>query len=119
MDSVDSPSVVRNDESLQAAQSRPLASASETSSVAGGIRSFWQKWSMAFKQVLPLYIAIHLAFVVTTILSFLFTMRDFSGQSVPLHQLWEVWHRWDTGHYMWIATHGYTDAWRTAFFPLY
>ena len=119
MDSVDSTSIAYRDESLQTAPSKTLDKAIRTSLTAEVITSLWQKWYAAFKQILPIYIAIHLAFVVTSGLSFLFTMRDFSAQSIPLHQIWDSWHHWDTGHYLWIATHGYTEAWRTAFFPLY
>ena len=119
MDSVDSTSIVRRKESIQAAPSHTLDNAVKTTSTARAATTVWQKWYAAFKQILPIYIAIHLAFVVTSGLAFLFTMRDFSAQSIPLHQIWDSWHHWDTGHYMWIATHGYTEAWRTAFFPLY
>lgn len=81
--------------------------------------TFGQRWLSALKHVLPLYIATHVAFALITCLAFLYRLPDFAPQSIPLHQLVESWHHWDTGHYMWIATHGYDVAWRTAYFPLY
>jgi len=33
--------------------------------------------------------------------------------------LWQSWYRWDSVHFSYLATHGYTDWWRTAFFPLF
>ena len=30
-----------------------------------------------------------------------------------------AWNRWDSGHFTYIAIHGYDAAWRTAFFPLF
>jgi Gpi18-like mannosyltransferase len=83
------------------------------------VQAFWTRWYTAFKGVLPVYIAVHLAFVVATYFSFLFIFPDSSTYAQPLHSLWQLWSRKDTGHYIWIATHGYTQAWRTAFFPLY
>ena len=38
---------------------------------------------------------------------------------MPLHVLWQTWRHEDTGYYINIALHGYTDNWRTAFFPFY
>src|SRR5260370_13327893 len=84
-----------------------------------GSLTFWKKWYGAFKQIFPIYLAVHLAFLVVTCLSFIYTTQDFNTNQVPLQTLWQVWHRWDTGHYMTIATPGYIDAWRTAFFPLF
>jgi Gpi18-like mannosyltransferase len=35
-------------------------------------------------------------------------------------QFFDIWSRWDTGHYITIATHGYSpDSENSAFFPLY
>ncbi len=81
--------------------------------------TFWHRWFTAFKQTLPVYVAVHLAFFVTTCLSFLFTLRDFDPRNVPVYKLWQTWHHWDTGHYMSIATYGYQHPWSAAFFPLY
>ncbi len=84
-----------------------------------GSPSFWHKWYGAFKQAFPVYFAVQTAFLVIACLSFIFTTQDFNANQIPLHAFWQVWYRWDTGHYMYIAMYGYTDAWRTAFFPLY
>ncbi|MBV9230034.1 MAG: glycosyltransferase family 39 protein, partial [Chloroflexi bacterium] len=77
------------------------------------------KWYSALKGILPTYIATHVAFFITSCLSILFLHRDFDWQSDPLHRIWQSWFRWDTGHFSHIANDGYTDAWRTAFFPLH
>lgn len=81
--------------------------------------AFWDRWYGALKAVFPTYLAVHLAFVVLSCLSFIFMTQDFSPKQPRVFMLWQIWHRWDTGHYLYIATHSYTEAWRTAFFPLY
>jgi Gpi18-like mannosyltransferase len=87
--------------------------------VAPGPQAFWRRWFAAFKESWPVYVAVHVAFFVTTCLSFLFTLRDFDPNHVPVYKLWQTWHHWDTGHYMSIAIFGYVHPWSTAFFPLY
>ena len=76
-------------------------------------------WYEAFQHILPYYVAVHLAFFVTTYFSSLFLLKDFSSQSLHLSTLWQLWARKDAGHFRFIALYGYTDWWRTAFFPLY
>jgi Gpi18-like mannosyltransferase len=76
------------------------------------------KWLLAFKQILPLFVAVHIAALVITCLSTLLLQPDFAAKSQPFSQLWQAWNRWDTGHYLFIATQGYTVD-RTVFFPLY
>lgn len=73
------------------------------------------QWVLAFKQVFPLYFAIHLAALLTTCLSLLFGHT----QNPPLSFLLQTWERWDTGWYLTIASRGYTSIWSTAFFPFY
>src|SRR5436190_7981042 len=77
------------------------------------------KWFNALKNVLPIYISVHLAFFVITCLSVLFIIPDFSWKALPVDTLWQAWNRWDSLHYSYLATHGYTDWWRTVFFPLF
>jgi hypothetical protein len=77
------------------------------------------KWFNAFKNVLPIYISIHLAFFVITFLAVLFVIPDFSWKVLPINTLWQSWYRWDSVHYSYLAMHGYTDWWRTVFFPLF
>ncbi len=77
------------------------------------------KWFNAFKNVLPIYISIHLAFFVITCLAALFIIPDFSWKALPIDTLWQSWYRWDSVHFSYLATHGYTDWWRTPFFPLF
>jgi hypothetical protein len=92
----------------------------ETATVAPtGGKAAWGKWYAALKSVLPVYIGVHLAFFVTSFLSVLFVLSDFSKQSMPLFTLWQAWHHWDTGNFLVVAVHGYTAAHQTAFFPLY
>jgi hypothetical protein len=76
-------------------------------------------WLMALKQIFPIYAMTHTVFLVVTVFSALFTLHDFSSNSLPLHTLLAEWNRWDTGQYIGIATSGYNAARRTAFFPLF
>jgi Gpi18-like mannosyltransferase len=78
-----------------------------------------KKWWTACKEILPIYLATHIAAFVTTCLSVLFIHKDFDWSSSPLSTLWQAWNRWDTGHFISIATLGYTNVVKTAFFPLY
>src|SRR5215831_10018075 len=77
------------------------------------------KWYAAFKNILPIYIGIHLAFFALSCLTVLYTVHAFSKLSRPLYVLWQSWHRWDTGNYLVVALHGYVAAHQTAFFPFY
>jgi Gpi18-like mannosyltransferase len=81
--------------------------------------TFWRKWYGAFKEVLPTYLGVHLAFVTVSFFAFIFLTKDFSGDQPRVFMLWRIWHRFDAAYYMNIAAHGYTDPWRTAFFPFY
>src|SRR5947208_242691 len=78
-------------------------------------------WLSALKEILPVYIAVHLAFLVLTYLAtlFAFTPKNFSLYSLPLSTLIKSWDRWDSGHFVEIATKGYDAPYRTAFFPLF
>jgi Gpi18-like mannosyltransferase len=79
----------------------------------------WASWYLAFKNILPVYIATHIAFLVLTYLATLFIVGNFSPQSLGVATLPHSWYRWDSGHFTHIATYGYDAAWRTAFFPLF
>ncbi|GAC1381142.1 MAG: hypothetical protein NVS4B7_04030 [Ktedonobacteraceae bacterium] len=78
-------------------------------------------WLSAGKNVLPIYIATHVAFLLLTYLAtlFTFTPKNFSLYAVPLSTLLQSWARWDSNHFVEIATKGYDVAYRTAFFPLF
>ncbi len=76
-------------------------------------------WYSALKHIFSTYVAVHLAFCVTTVFSVLFIMQDFSNTTFPLHTLWTVWQRKDATQFRNIALLGYADWWRTAFFPLF
>ncbi len=82
-------------------------------------QTFWHRWGEAFKRILPIYIAMHLALFAISCLAVLFTVQDFQRKGVPLQMLWQSWRRWDSGHYVSIALHGYDQLFRTAFFPLF
>lgn len=76
-------------------------------------------WLQALKNVLPLYIVIHVLFFLLSYLASLFIIGNYSPTPLPLSMLVLEWNRWDTGHFTAIATNGYDAAWRTAFFPLF
>ena len=76
-------------------------------------------WLQAVKQVLPLYVVVHVLFLLLSYLAALFVVSNYSLNSLPLSSLVLAWNRWDTGHFTAIATHGYVGAWQTAFFPLF
>ena len=82
-------------------------------------KAAWLKWYDALKNILPIYIAVHLAFFLLTYLSTLFIVGDFSPKTLRVVTLFNAWNRWDSGHFTYIAIHGYDVAWRTAFFPLF
>ncbi|GAC1393918.1 MAG: hypothetical protein NVS4B11_31530 [Ktedonobacteraceae bacterium] len=96
-----------------------LLDAEHIQTPASRLQLFRQKWLKATISILPVYIAVHIAFFLTTCLSYLFTHRDFDGSTVPFHALPEAWHHWDTGYYMVIAKFGYQKVEQSAFFPLY
>ncbi len=82
-------------------------------------KASWRKWVDALKGILPVYIAIHLAIFVIDCLAFLFTIKDFSPQGLPISTLWEQWHYWDTAYFSHIARFGYYQLHVAGFFPLY
>jgi hypothetical protein len=78
-------------------------------------------WLEAFKQILPIYLATHIAFLALTYLASLFSLPNFSGNSNALHlsTLLHSWNRWDSGQFTQIATGGYNALFHMAFFPLF
>src|SRR5438477_8148402 len=107
LDAAPSTAIVSTDEAAAAQQEKKTA------------RSAWPAWFNAFKQVLPIYILLHLAFLILTYLSALFIIGNFSPRTLRISTLWLAWFRWDSGHFTAIASNGYDVAWRTAFFPLF
>ena len=86
--------------------------------------TFWKTWLGAFKQVFPVYMATHIVFFLLTCLSFLYTINDVviprvSEQHTSFKTMLKLWQHWDAGHYIHISAYGYTEEWRTAFFPLF
>jgi Gpi18-like mannosyltransferase len=80
---------------------------------------YQNKWLLALKGVLPVYLITHGLFVLLTLFSALFILSTFSSNSLPLSTLWKAWEQWDTAHYRDIAKYGYDQPWRAAFFPLF
>lgn len=75
-------------------------------------------WREALKQTIPIYVVTHIVFLALTYLSALFRLGNFSANSLHLRILLNSWFRWDSGHYTYLAQHGYDAGWRMAFFPL-
>lgn len=74
----------------------------------------------AGRQVFPLYFALHIALLVISGFSYLYTIKDFSRENLPIGQLLNMWQRWDSNFYIDIATQGYeTSLRRAAFLPFY
>jgi Gpi18-like mannosyltransferase len=76
-------------------------------------------WTDALKHVWAIYLATHLVMLILTYLATLFTSQRASGQHAVLQTLLFFWNRWDTNHFVGIATSGYSQPVDTAFFPLY
>lgn len=95
------------------------AEEASTKSIRNSAMAFWQSWYPALRNILPVYIALHLALLVISCLAFLFTVHDFSLRILPFSTLWTQWHHWDTGYFLQIALHGYTTLDKMAFYPLY
>ncbi|HEU5379911.1 MAG TPA: glycosyltransferase family 39 protein [Ktedonobacteraceae bacterium] len=76
-------------------------------------------WRESLKQVWPIYLVVHVAFLLLTYFAPLFLLPNFSGKSLHISTFWLSWYRWDSGHFTNIATSGYQGLWQTAFFPLY
>ena len=71
-----------------AQRSSSVTQSTDTSSVVGGIEmSSWQKWRTAFQQVLPIYLATHLAFLILTYAATLFSLDNFSPNFLSLNTL--------------------------------
>ncbi len=85
----------------------------------GDTATRWRGWFAALRCVFPIYLATHLALLILTYSAALFSLGNFSTKSLPLTTLFTSWDRWDSSHFTYIASNGYTTAWRTAFFPLF
>ncbi len=105
--------------------SRQSSTANDTTLTASegdhkGMPLQWMKWWEATRQVVPVYLAVHIAAFIITCLAVLFTLHDFQGTYLPISTIWHSWNQWDTkGHFIVIATQGYANILDTAFFPLY
>src|SRR6185312_14993732 len=76
-------------------------------------------WWETLKQVTPIYISTHIAFLALTYLATLFTLGNYSSNALRMRTLLNSWFHWDTGQFTYIATNGYDKLYRMAFFPLF
>lgn len=76
-------------------------------------------WWAAMREITPIYVATHIAFLALTYLAALFSVGNFSTTALHVNTLLNSWYRWDSGQFTYIATNGYDASWRTAFFPLF
>ncbi|GHO68501.1 hypothetical protein KSC_073930 [Ktedonobacter sp. SOSP1-52] len=76
-------------------------------------------WYQAAREVVPLYLALHVAFFVGTCYSLLYTLTDFSWRAASWPVLAHSWEHWDSLYYEHIAIQGYSQIEHSAFFPLY
>lgn len=76
-------------------------------------------WWEALKEIAPIYIATHIAFLALTYLAVLFSLSNFSSNALNPSTLLYSWDRWDSSQFTHIAVYGYDAPYRTAFFPLY
>jgi len=106
--------VVSDEDTLKLLAIKPVSE-----STSGASRAPAVPWIASFKQVMPIYIATHIVFLSLTYLATLFSLGNFSTKALPLTTLLRSWSRWDTGHFTYIAVHGYDAAYRTDFFPLF
>ena len=83
------------------------------------IKSFWMPWYRASRTILPIYLAVHLAFFLITCFAVLFVLKDFSSQTLNIDNWLHSWSHWDANQYDYIALRGYEQWWKTVFFPLY
>ena len=105
--------------SVPTTQETDLAPLPDTPVPSKPTSTFWHIWGEALKNILPLYVAMHLALFATSCLAVLFTVKDFQKNGMPLQTIWQSWRHWDSGHFVSIALHGYDQLFRTAFFPLF
>lgn len=81
-------------------------------------RQSGSSWFQALRQVFPLFVIMRVVVLVGTCLSMLYMSADYSSDGKPPGVIWEAWNRLDTTAFNAIATNGYTDLYRSAFFPL-
>lgn len=79
-----------------------------------------EPWRKATLAVLPIFLFTRIFFLAITYFGgVLFTVSNYSPQQVSLHSLLYNWSHWDARTYYLIATKGYYEFSKAAFFPLY
>jgi hypothetical protein len=76
-------------------------------------------WSNATKAVLLPFFLTRLVFLILTYLEVLFIVPTASSNAISLRTLLQNWNHWDANEYVTVATQGYNDVVKAAFFPLY
>jgi hypothetical protein len=76
-------------------------------------------WSKAVKAVLLPFFLTRLLFLILTYLEILFIVPTASTNTIPLRTLLHNWDHWDANEFVLVATQGYNDVVKAAFFPLY
>jgi hypothetical protein len=99
--------------------SQPSAGEPATNLSGARLVNPWQPWVRAARQALSPFLVSHIIFLALTYLAILFKLGNFSLNRLSPLTFIHSWERWDTTHYLTIATQGYDVWWRTAFFPLY
>src|SRR5262245_42133485 len=76
-------------------------------------------WWKSFLAILPVFLITRVIFLLLTYFGvILFTLPNYSHQSLSLTTLIQAWYRWDANWYAGIAARGYTSTEAAAFFPL-
>jgi len=81
--------------------------------------NYVKQWGIALRAIAPIYIAVHVVFIVLSYCSNLFPIDNFSPKVINPDALYLSWFSWDGAQFLHIAQFGYTSSYRTAFFPLY
>ncbi len=85
----------------------------------GGVRPL--PWRQIARDAAGMFLVTRLAYAVATYFIVAFSINSVTSQQVPasLHSLLAAWQTGDASNYQFIALHGYTQSYYTAFFPLY
>ncbi len=86
---------------------------------ARGANAEFKAWIGAFKQIFPIYLSTHIAFIGLTYLATLFRVANYSDTYIPLRTFLYSWFHWDSGWYTNIALNGYYSPQPMGFFPLF
>lgn len=98
----------------------PQESSKQAQSYFGKWRVSIEPWRKATLAILPTFLYTRILFVVLTYLGVvLFTVPNYSLQTLSTHTLLYSWNHWDAARLAEIASQGYTSLEYAAFFPLF